>query len=133
MWTLVIAQAVAMTFVTVAQGSSSQIQDSREVVLRSAAEWEELWSAHSPQPPPAVDFSESLVAGVFLGMRQTAGYEVEVTAARAEGDRVVVEYVEHRPASDALVAQVLTSPFHFVRLPREVGSIAFRKLTAQGR
>lgn len=130
MWTLVIAQAIgatAVTFATLAQGSASQIQEFREVVVRSESGWDQLWSAHSSEPPPAVDFSQSLVVGVFLGMRPTAGYQVEVSAVRAKDDRVVVEYVEHPPASNAFVAQVLTAPFHFVVLPREVGEIDFRK------
>ena len=125
MWTLIITQAIsvgAVTFVTLAQGGSSQIQEPREAVVRSA----QLWSDHSSQPLPAFDLSQSVVVGVFLGTRQTAGYEIEVTAVTAEGDRVVVEYVEHRPARDAFVAQVLTAPFHFVQLPRDVGEIEFR-------
>ena len=116
-----------MTFATLAQAGSSQIQEPREVVVRSESEWDQLWSAHSPEPPPTVDFSRSVVVGVFLGTRPTAGYQVEITAVRAEDDRVVVEYVEHRPARDAFLAQVLTAPFHFVRLPREVGRVDFRK------
>ena len=118
----------AVTFATLAQGSSSQIQEPREVVVRSAAEWERLWSAHSSQPLPTVDFSRSLVVGVFLGTRPTAGYTVEITAVNGDDDRVVVEYLEHRPAPDAFVAQVLTSPFHVVSLPRDVGAIEFRRI-----
>ena len=126
----VLAQTVAATtasITTLAWGSSSQIQESREVVVRSEPEWETLWSLHSSEPRPEVDFSQLLVVAVFLGTRRTAGYEVEITAARSEGDRVVVEYVEQRPPGDSLVAQVLTAPFHLVSLPREVGEIDFRK------
>jgi hypothetical protein len=39
-----------------------------------------------------------------------------------------VEYREQRPPRDALTAQVLTSPFHIVRLVRASGSIEFRRI-----
>ncbi|MBI3047208.1 MAG: protease complex subunit PrcB family protein [Acidobacteria bacterium] len=65
---------------------------------------------------------------VFLGLRQTAGFEVEITAVRSQDGKAVVEYVERRPPSDALVAQVLTAPFHIVSVSRDVGALEFRKI-----
>jgi hypothetical protein len=113
---------------TVAQGPSSGIEEPRQVVVRSPAEWETLWKSHAgPQAAPAVDFSTSLVAAVFLGTRPTGGFRVEIVAARRENDALVVEYVERRPAADTLVTQILTSPFHMVSLPRFTGPIRFRR------
>ena len=114
--------------VTVAEGTASGIEDPREVVVRSSAEWEALWKAHAgPQPAPAVDFSTSVVAAVFLGTRPTAGYGVEIRGTRREADTLVVEYVERAPGADTIVAQVLTSPFHVVKLPPFSGPVRFRK------
>lgn len=101
-----------VTFTTLAQGSSSQILEPREVVVRSAAEWQTLWKEHSAEPPPTIDFSRSIVVGVFVGSRPTTGYQVDITAVKGDGGLAVVEYRERRPAPGALVAQVLTSPFH---------------------
>ena len=116
---------------TVAQGAASAIDNPREVIVRSSPEWEALWKSHAgPQPAPAVDFSASLVAAVFLGTRPTAGYLVEILGTRRENDALVVEYVERAPAADAIVAQVLTSPFHVVKLPRFGGPVRFRKMAA---
>jgi hypothetical protein len=39
-----------------------------------------------------------------------------------------VEYRERRPPPGTLVAQVLTSPFHLVRVPRQTGPVEFRRL-----
>ena len=115
---------------TLVQGSDSQIVERREVVVRSANDWQMLWKEHSSGPPPPVDFSNSVAAGVFLGSRPTAGYRVDVVTIRVEGNAVVIEYRERAPAPGALVAQIVTSPFHLVRLPRNVGAIQFRKVEA---
>lgn len=117
-----------MPFTTVTQGNDSRIREPREVVIRSAVEWQTLWREHSPQAPPVVDFSDSIVVGIFLGSRPTAGYGVEVVAIGAEGDSILVEYRERAPAPGALAAQVLTSPFQIVTFPRNGRDIRFRKV-----
>ena len=113
---------------TVAQGAMSGIEEPRQAVVRTAAEWRALWKEHAPgQAAPVVDFAQSMVVGVFLGSRPTAGFEVVITAVRQEGGRTVVDYVERRPPPDELTAQVLTSPFHVVRAMRATGEVEFRR------
>ena len=122
-----VAQTVAWN--TVAQGAMSNIEEPRQAVVRTAAEWQALWKQHDPgRAAPPVDFSQSMVAAVFLGFRPTAGFTAEITAVKTEGKGTVVEYRERRPAADAFVAQVITSPFHIVRLPLSAGSVEFRRL-----
>ena len=112
---------------TVAQGTTSGITEPRQIVVRSAADWRALWAAHSPQPAPDVDFSRSVVAGVFLGSRPSAGFRVEITNVSIQGNRAVVQFVEHRPGSDDIVAQMLTAPFHLVALPNSVRDVSFQE------
>ena len=130
---LVAAQAVApglVTFSTIAKGPMGQIVQPQEVVVRTAAAWGQLWQANGPQNPrPAVDFDQSLVVGVFLGARPTAGYSVEIVRVRRLGrTAIVVDYVEHRPAAGRFLAQVITSPFHLVTLSANVESVEFKRL-----
>lgn len=117
-----------LTFTTIARGSDSRIQDARQVAIRSIDEWRALWKEHRSDTLPVVDFSTSMVVGVFSGARPTVGYRVDIVTVRIEGGLVVVEYSERRPAPGALVAQMLTSPFHLVSLPQNVGAVQFRKL-----
>ena len=127
---MLIAQVTpaVLLLATVAQGTLSGIEEPRQVVVRTAAEWQALWKEHDPQgTAPAVDFAQSMVVGVFLGSQPTAGFAVEIAAVRQEGNRTVVEYAERRPARDAFVAQMLTSPFHIVRVMRTAGSVEFRR------
>jgi hypothetical protein len=127
---LAMAGAQGATPVTsVAQGPNSRIDDTRAVVVRSQAEWDALWKSHAGvQPAPSVDFSRELVAAVFLGMRPTGGFGTEITGYRRDGSALVIEYVERMPAAGDLVAQVLTSPFHIVKLPRFDGAVRFLKI-----
>jgi hypothetical protein len=114
---------------TVAKGAMSNIEEPRQVVVRTTTEWQALWKEHDAQnAAPVVDFTQSIVVAVFLGTRPTAGFAVEIAAVKPEGSRAVVEYRERRPPRDALVAQVLTAPFHAVRLARNSGSIEFRRI-----
>lgn len=113
---------------TVAQGNGSLIDEPREVVIRSASEWQALWKQHSPQPMPRVDFNGAVVVGVFLGTRPTAGYSVQLEAVRLEGAKAVVEYREHEPGQNDVVAQILTAPFHLVRIAGQPKEIEFRRL-----
>jgi hypothetical protein len=117
-----------LLLVSLAQGTMSNIEAPRQVVVRTASEWQALWKEHDPdRAVPVVDFGESIVVGVFLGSRPTAGYGVDITAVRADAKRTVVEYVERRPPPDAFVAQVVTSPFHLVRIMRTPGAVEFRR------
>jgi hypothetical protein len=121
-----LAQATGGPPVTVARGESSAVDELKQTVARTSAEWEALWKAHAgAQPAPKVDLSQRLVVAVFLGTRPTAGYTVEVRATRVEGGALVVEYVEQRPDPGDITAQVITSPFHIVTVPRHEGPVRF--------
>jgi hypothetical protein len=117
----------AMTFTTIAQGHQSQMEDAREAVARTPAEWAALWKGHRTGKPPDVDFTRSMVVAVFLGTRPTAGYAVEITGIEKKDADLVVTYRERRPGADELVAQVLTSPFHIVQTASHAGSVRFER------
>jgi len=101
------------------RGLNSDIDARRQVAVRTAGEWATLWAQHAGErPKPAVDFSRDMVVAVFMGSRPTAGFTVEITGVRVEGAALVVSYKETRPSPDSVAAQILTSPFHLVAVPR---------------
>jgi hypothetical protein len=112
---------------TLAQGAQSRIEQPRQVVVRTIEAWRALWAAHSSQPAPTVDFSRVVVVGVFMGGRPTAGFRVEITGVTSQAGRAVVRFVERRPAPDAILAQIITAPFHLVMLPASLASITFQQ------
>jgi hypothetical protein len=117
-----------LSFTTIVQGNQSGIEEPRQVVVRTAGEWKALWAEHAPgEPLPAVDFTKSMVLGVFAGFRNTAGFKVSITAVERESGRILVTWREDRPPADAIAAQVLTYPFHLVRLERTDSPVEFRR------
>lgn len=118
----------ASSFTTVAEGQGSGIEDSRQVAVTTAAEWKALWAEHAPgRPMPKVDFGRSMVLGVFLGTRNTGGFEVRITGVRREGGSLLVTWQESIPPPDAIVTQMLTSPFHLVQTEKSDAKVEWRQ------
>jgi hypothetical protein len=125
---VMLALAADPALTTLMGGPMSAVEDSKQVVARTAAEWTTLWKSHAgAQAAPAVDFSTDMVAAVFMGTQPTGGFSVEIVATRREADALIIEYVERRPGRRDVTAQVLTSPFHIVKLPKHGGPIRFER------
>ena len=117
------------TMKTVHKGALSQIDTSRQVIVKTPAEFAALWKSHAAdRRMPDVDFTTNMVVGIFLGSRPTAGYGAEIVSALPESGVLVVKYRETRPSPDLIAAQMLTSPFHLVSVPKLDGPVRFEKL-----
>jgi hypothetical protein len=111
------------------RGDQSNIDEPRQAVARTAAEFEVLWRQHAPERPvPKVDFSREMVVGVFLGSRPTAGFAVNIVGTREDQGVLVVQYRETRPARGLVTAQVITSAYHIVAVPARAGDVKFERL-----
>ena len=113
------------------KGLDSQIDEARQVAVRSAAEWEKLWRQHAGERArPPVDFVKETVLAVCLGSRPTAGFSIEIVSTRQDGPTLIVQYRETRPAAGGIVAQVLTSPYHIVAMSKSaaVTDVKFERL-----
>jgi hypothetical protein len=111
------------------KGDQSNVDEARQVVVRTAAGWTALWRQHAPdRPRPAVDFARDMVAGVFLGSRPSAGFAIDVVSAREEHGNLVVRYRESSPGPGAVAAQVITSAYCIVALPRRDGEVRFERV-----
>ena len=118
----------AVPFKTIDRGGQSGIEEPRQVVVRTAAEWEKLWKEHAlDRPLPPVDFTRSMVIGLFLGYRPTGGYGVEITGIERKDSEAVVTYRERRPQKTDIVTQVITMPFHLVSLDKVTGEVRFTR------
>jgi hypothetical protein len=114
---------------TVAKGDQSNIDDAKQVLVRTEAEWTALWQQHAPDHPrPAVDFSKEMVVGVFMGSRPTAGFNTTILSATAGNGVLIVRYAEQMPAAGGVTAQILTFPYHLVAIPKAtVTGVKFEK------
>lgn len=133
MFTIVTLLAVALqsagaSMRTIDRGSQSNVDDQKQAVARTAAEWEALWRQHSPdRPQPAVDLSKEMVVAVFLGSRNTAGYSIDIVSAKEDQGALIVAYRERQPAPGAVTAQIITTPYHMVAVPKSALPVKFQR------
>jgi len=104
-------------------------------VVRDAAAWAALWAkANANMAPvpkePAVDFAKEMVAVAALGERRSAGYSVEIVGARRDAGTIRILVAEREPPAGAVVAQVITAPWHAVVLPRSDDPVLWEKYEA---
>jgi hypothetical protein len=116
---------------TIAKGDQSNIDDAKQVLVRTDAEWTKLWQQHAPSHPrPAVDFTKEMVVGLFMGSRPNAGFSTAIVSATAAPDgTLIVRYTETVPAAGSVSAQVLTFPYHLAAIPKSaVSDVKFDKV-----
>jgi hypothetical protein len=107
----------------------SQIEDPKQAVARSAAEFAALWKQHSgAKAMPPVDFGSRMVVAVFLGTRTSAGYGAEILRTRQADGKLIVEWQERTPSRDEVSAQVMTSPALIASIPKFAGEVTFEKV-----
>jgi hypothetical protein len=113
-------------------GQSSRAEFS-VVVARGEAEWQALWAALSQSPPVALDSENQIAIAVFLGMRRTGGFAVEIAAVEDGPVFYTIDVKEKKPAPGAMVTQALTTPYVVRILPLSDRPVIFRRTdTAQG-
>jgi hypothetical protein len=114
---------------TIEKGDQSNVDDAKQVLVRTEAEWTKLWQQHNPdRARPKVDFSKEMVVAVFMGSRPNAGFSIAVTSAMAANGALVVRYTETAPAAGAVSAQILTFPYHIVAIAKaDVKDVKFQK------
>lgn len=124
-------QDLGKILVPVARGPMSGVESYREAVARTPAEFEALWSAlPMRRPVPKVNFDSTMIVGLFLGTRPTAGYSVEFVGLKRDGETLVVEYMEHRPGEGTANSQVVTTPYAIAGVPMYGGPVRFDRVEA---
>jgi hypothetical protein len=137
-WTALVVAALLQTggmpaqpMTTIAKGVDSAVESPRQVTARTPAEWAALWQEHSRErPQPDVDLTRDMVVAVFMGTQPTAGFGIEIVGTRQDHGSLVVEYRETRPGREMMTAQIITTPYHLVAIPRFAGVVTFEKLTS---
>ncbi len=119
--------STTIPFTTIDKGQFSGIDNAVTEVYRTATEFENFWTRHRSTSPdnngsnniPNVDFSKEMVIAVCMGVKNTGGYDIEITSVD-RGDNVndvntvAVNFMTSSPSGMATGA--LTQPFHIIRL-----------------
>jgi hypothetical protein len=123
-----------VNFQLISKGYRSGVREPRQAVVRSQAEWLELWRTHSNElysTPPTVLFDQQVVVAIFLGEKPTGGYDITITRTERSGDELLIFYQEKVPTPGSMLVQAFTQPFHMVRIPsKEIGAkVTFRRMS----
>src|SRR3954465_9256845 len=112
-------------------GVQASVQGRATLITRTEQEWQDMWQlAATPAPGPLPQGWMGI--GIFLGMRQTAGYSVVIEGITEQvtteqrftqqglpaSREVVISYGERAPAPGTMTAQMLTSPYVIRIVPR---------------
>ena len=108
---------------TLAKGGFSGITNKQQLVITNQPAWRQFWAKHnvsvkSAEKVPPVDFEKEMVVAIAIGQQRTGGYRIEITAVEAEADKLRITYKRYAPPPDGINLQVITSPFHFVAVPK---------------
>ncbi len=122
------AEPIAMK--TVAKGAFSGIAEPKQIAIRETSAWKEFWAQHAvnekeAEKVPEVNFDTHMVLAVTMGRQRTGGYTVEITKVEAEGDKLVATIQRRVPPVNGVLIQVITSPFHFVAVPKSSLKVEF--------
>ncbi|MCE5299910.1 MAG: protease complex subunit PrcB family protein [Spirochaetia bacterium] len=105
-------KAPAREGVTMWSGTMSGVTAAQNMVFRDNSSLQLFLNAHPDiRSGMEVDFSTNMVVAVFMGQKPTAGYSVIILSVEEKEDSVVVTYLERVPAKNAVLAQVITSPY----------------------
>jgi uncharacterized membrane protein len=114
---------------TIARGDASRVSEPRRVLARTDQEWQTLWATHAGPgaQAPDVDMQSVTVAAVFAGEKPTPGYSVDI---QLRDGALAVE--EQQPAPGGILAQMITSPFHIVSVPKSTGDVTWAEAGDRG-
>jgi hypothetical protein len=107
---------------SLARGSQSGVKKAERLMVKTQDEWAALWKRHAGEAQaaeaPKVDWSKEMVLAAFMGTHNTGGYALQITSAREQDGKLVVQVEAKVPKPGGFVTQTITSPFHMVAVPK---------------
>lgn len=102
-------------------GSMGSSETARNIVIKSAAEWQKEWAETNrrfePVPPaPEIDFSKYWLIGYHLGMRSNGGYSVNIADIQRVNGEIQVSVVEKAPGKNCMSTDMITNPFVYAKI-----------------
>lgn len=121
-------QGGQVKFETLGKAQTSEHQEERNYVVNNVEQWRELWDKITgPSGRVPVDFQGETVLAVFQGQRGSAGYVIEITKIVKVDNSLEVFVTETSPGSSCLTAQVITAPYHIVKIEKFTGEVRFNQ------
>lgn len=116
-------QTSVVDFSLLATGTMSAYEGARSIeVVSDENEWRRAWQLIGMgRLLPDVNFNTRAVIIIHQGQKMQGGYSISVDKILREGSTIVVSVKEESPRAGEIAAQVVTSPFVAVEIPRPPG------------
>ena len=114
-------------FESIDVGQSCAHHERGDYIIQTQQEWDDLWQkTYGPSlEAPDINFSSNIVLAVYMGVRATGGYRIEITNIGENEEHIRVYIRETRPSPFGFVTMLLTQPYHIVKLNRIPKLIVF--------
>jgi len=120
-----------VTYEQIYYGEQSGMAKSSQVVIKNPSDMKamlikapEISARHAFLKD--IDFTQSVVVLIFAGKKPTAGYYVKAAVKETQDD-VTVSYGIMAPPKDALLAQVITTPYCAIILPKTTKRLVIKE------
>lgn len=125
-----------VAFEPILQDDYSGVTVKQNVVIRDAASFERLWTAHflgrSPaQPLPKIDFARKMVVGVFTGAQPVGCRSVSIAKVVQEGRQMTIEYEISTLMTVAICTETNVAPMSMAVVDRVDGAVDFVSITPE--
>jgi hypothetical protein len=124
----VAARDGAPGFTTIDLATRSNVAQARTVVVKDDAAWAALWAQHAGAGAalPRVDFSTTMVIGVFMGTQANGCYSTSIgNITKTAGNTLSVLHRDTVPAMGVACTLNMTAPAHLVQVERSDSPVEF--------
>lgn len=125
------APARDLSFRTIerSSGTGSRIDEQRTIAIRATRRWKQVWRQLHPgssKKAPKVDFARYTLLLATQGTKPNPGYGITIERVVLDGGEVTLHVAdgEPDPAAQCARPQVVTHPYHVVRVRRTDRPIA---------
>ncbi|HJY63227.1 MAG TPA: protease complex subunit PrcB family protein [Ignavibacteria bacterium] len=101
----------------------SSINEKKYVIIKNESDYKKLWDEFYKdldQLPiiPEVDFTKHSVIAVFMGVKNTGGFDIKIDKITSSGSKLTVSVIETSPGVNCMVTDAITKPSDFVKIDK---------------
>ncbi len=110
-------------------GTDTSINHSGQIAVKTDEQWVRFWAEHHPhEAAPEVDFTRSMVVGVYIGARPADGFSVRISKVEIKGNALIITSQETAPPPGTFAVNVTVYPYALKVVPRSSLKLKYAEL-----